>query len=76
MSLQLHYKSNPNYLNKKNEKQKPNPQAQTMEEADLLKLATEAPNHALLILLWFEIRSLKQALMEHMIRVEERSKNG
>ena len=47
-----------------------------MEEADLLKLATEAPNHALLILLWFEIRSLKQALVEHMIRVEERSKNG
>ena len=47
-----------------------------MNEEDLLKLATEAPNHALLILLWFEIRSLKQTLIEHMIRVEERTKNG
>ena len=47
-----------------------------MDDADLIKLASEAPNHALLILLWFEIRGLKQALMEHMIRVEERSKNG
>jgi hypothetical protein len=47
-----------------------------MEEADLIKLATEAPNHALLVLLWFEIRGLKQALVEHMIRVEERTKNG
>ena len=47
-----------------------------MDEADLLKLASEAPNHALLILLWFEIRSLKQTLLEHMIRIEERSKNG
>ncbi len=47
-----------------------------MDSVDLMKLASEAPNHALLILLWFEIRSLKQALMEHMIRFEERSKNG
>ncbi len=47
-----------------------------MSEMDILEIAKTAPNHALLVLLWFEIRGLKQALMEHMIRVEERTKNG
>lgn len=47
-----------------------------MDHIDMVKVISEAPNHALLILLWFEIRGLKQALVEHMIRVEERSKNG
>jgi len=47
-----------------------------MSEMDILEIAKTAPNHALLVLLWFEIRGLKQALMEHMIRVEARTKNG
>jgi hypothetical protein len=47
-----------------------------MDQVDLVKLISEAPNHALLVLLWFEIRSLKTSLVEHMIRFEERSKNG
>jgi len=47
-----------------------------MSEMDILEIAKTAPNHALLVLLWFEIRGLKQALMGHMIRVEERTKNG
>jgi len=47
-----------------------------MSELDILEIAKTAPNHALLILLWFEIRGLKQALVEHMIKFEERTKNG
>jgi len=42
----------------------------------LSQIATQTPMHILLAMCWLELRALKTTLLDHIIRMDERSKNA